>query len=134
MPRIIDSTSRADSLALCVNHLIASDGVGALTLRRIAQISRVSPAAMLKQFGSRAMVLRVACKRTSDDLITDFVEKQPHAGLPALLPTPTTRSWSDDPTVQARVWTAWLELARNDQGCSDASRIITTSCWPASTC
>lgn len=114
MPRLIDSSSRADSLTLAINHVIATDGVSGLSLRRIGQVSRVSAPTIVNHFGSRARLLQIAASRTARDRLDEFVEDQPYAGLQALLPHPTRRSWCTDPTVHARVWLGWLELWRSD--------------------
>lgn len=112
MPRLIDSASRADTLTLAVNHVIATKGVSGLTLRRISQASGVSPPTIINHFGSMARVLRVAASRNAQDRLDEFSVGQPSTGLCALLPRPTERSWCTDPTVHARVWLGWLELWR----------------------
>ncbi|KRF17765.1 hypothetical protein ASG90_05315 [Nocardioides sp. Soil797] len=114
MPRLIDAASRADTLTLAINHVIATEGAAALSVRRISRASRVSAPTILHHFGSRARLLSMAAARTAADRLDDFAARQPHEGLRAMLPRPSERSWCTDPAVHARVWLGWLELWRTD--------------------
>ncbi|QIX26119.1 TetR/AcrR family transcriptional regulator [Nocardioides sp. JQ2195] len=114
MPRLIDSINRTDTLTLAINHVIATDGVPGLTLRRISQVSGVRAPTVVNHFGSRARLLHVAAVRNAKDRLDEFVVGQPYRGLRALLPKPSDRSWCTDATVHARVWLGWLELWRSD--------------------
>ncbi|WP_067434509.1 hypothetical protein [Nocardioides jensenii] len=117
MPRLIDTQTRAASLTIAINHVIATDGTPALSLRRIAEVSRVSPSTMVNDYGSREQLLRIAAHLTANDRLRQFVIGQPCTGLLALLPgSDPEHSDHVDAVVQARVWQGWMELWRSLPG------------------
>lgn len=108
MPRLIESESRTDVLVGAINHILATDGIAALTLRRIGRISGVSPPSMLQHYGNREHLIRVAAFRTGKARLHDIERRRDLDGVLAFLPG------DDDGIVEARAWLAWSELWRAD--------------------
>lgn len=112
MPRLIDTESRTGTLIAAVNHILATDGVAGLTLRRIAAVSRVSTSSILHHLDSRERLIHVSAARTAQSRRDRFLAAQDRyddeRGLLALLPG------CDDEILDARAWLGWLELWRSD--------------------
>ncbi|MDN5895728.1 MAG: hypothetical protein L0H93_17100, partial [Nocardioides sp.] len=112
MPRLIDSESRADALIAAVNHILSTEGLPGLTIRRVAQVSRVAASSVLHHLGSRERLLAVSASHTARNRRHRFLAAEAGYGEPrgllALLPA------SPDEVVDARIWLAWLELWRCD--------------------
>lgn len=114
MPRLIDTESRTDTLIAAVNDILATEGAAALTLRRVAKVSRVSTSSILHHLDSRERLVQISAARTARARRARFLAAQDRydqeRGLLALLPG------SGDEVVDARAWLGWLELWRADPG------------------
>jgi AcrR family transcriptional regulator len=54
VPELIDTTSRVGILVVAMNELIATEGIPGLTLRKIAEVSRVSTGSMIHHLGGKS--------------------------------------------------------------------------------
>jgi AcrR family transcriptional regulator len=114
MPRHIDSESRTDTVVGAINHVLATDGIAALTLRRIGRLSGVSPPSILQHYGNREHLIRVAAFRTAKARLRDIERRRDSEGILAFLPV------DDDGIVEAREWLAWCELWRAEPSIAGA--------------
>jgi AcrR family transcriptional regulator len=108
MPRLIHSSSRADAMVEGVNRVLVTRGVFGLTLRAIAEESRISSGSLLHHFGSRERVLIVAAGRTGRWLIKAIEDEAWEAGVAAFVPG------DDDMVLLTRAWLGWCELWRSE--------------------
>lgn len=110
MPLLIDTMERTADLVRSVNHLLATGGPRALSLRRIAGTIGISPSSLIHHYGSVDHLLRVSAFHTGKARLRDLERRWPGEGLLAHLPA------SPDDVVDARVWLAWCELWRSEDG------------------
>ena len=108
MPRLLEVNSRTDALLLAACQIIGRVGVRGLTLRAVAAESRVSPAAIVHHFGGRARMDRVLGRTFGHRWMDELQVRARERGLGAFVPA------DHDEVEEARVWQAWLELARAD--------------------
>lgn len=101
---LIETESRTGTLVAAVNHLLVEEGPTALTMRRIAAVSRVSTSSILHHFDRRSRLLEVAAARTAKARLLDIHDRLPRCGLRAFLPE-TERDLPD-----ARAWLGWLSM------------------------
>ncbi len=71
MPALIDTGSRAGTLAAAVNELLVTEGIPGLTLRKIAAVSRVSTGSILHHLGDKNRLLSLAAGLTARGLQHD---------------------------------------------------------------
>lgn len=110
MPHLIDDRSRAETLTAAINHVLVTDGIPGLSLRRIAAVSRVSPGSMLHHFGGRARLIALAAALTARELHEDIRCRRDREEVCAFLPG------NDDGVLLHRAWLAWVELGRSAPG------------------
>ena len=108
MPALIDTGSRAGTLAAAVNELLVTEGIPGLTLRKIAAVSRVSTGSILHHLGDKNRLLSLAAGLTARGLQHDVEYRRWSEGVLAFLPA------DDDSVLNCRAWLAWVELARSD--------------------
>jgi AcrR family transcriptional regulator len=108
MPRLILPEGRTETLVDAINYLLARDGAGALSLRSIARVSRVSTSSMLHHFGSRAHLLRVAAGHTGRARLSVVERRARSEGAGAFLPADD----DEEDLITAGAWLAWCELWR----------------------
>ncbi len=110
MPRLIDTGSRTGTLVASVNHLLAVGGPRAISLRAIAEVSRVSGSSILHHFNTVEHLLRVSAHVTGKARLHRMETRWSDEGVAAHLPG------APDDVVDARVWLAWCELWRSHDG------------------
>ena len=108
MPQLIDTGSRAGTLAAAVNELLVTEGIPGLTLRKIAAVSRVSTGSIIHHLGDKNRLLSLSAGLTARALQQDIERRRWFEGVLAFLPT------DDDGVLITRAWLAWLELGRSD--------------------
>lgn len=118
MPSLLDTQTRTDALVEAMNHLVVSEGIPGLTLRKIARASGVSPGSMLHHLGSKAHLLRIGAHRTGKALRLQVRSYREVRGMGAFLPS------DPDELRLARAWLAWVELAR---GYLEIERVVAGS-------
>ncbi len=91
-----------------VHGLLASGGIGAITLRAVANRSGVSASGLLTHFQSRDRLLMVASRKTGERRIDDIARRSRRDQVLAFVPT------TEDEVADARVWLAFCELGRSD--------------------
>jgi AcrR family transcriptional regulator len=108
MPQLIDTRSRAGTLAAAANELLVSEGIPGLTLRKIATVSRVSAGSILHHLGDKDRLLSLSAALTAEAFQAEIERRRWLEGVPAFLPQ------DDDQVLSTRAWLAWVELARSD--------------------
>ncbi len=106
MPLLIDTESRTGLLVHAINDILIESGPAGLTVRNIAQVSRVGPSSIYGQMGSREHLLRVAAGTTCRARLTSLRVETEVDGILAFLPRDA------DEILETRAWLAWLELWR----------------------
>ena len=91
-----------------MNRVLVTRGVFGLTLRAIAEESRISSGSLLHHFGSRERVLIVAAGRTGRWLMKAIEDETWEAGVEAFLPG------DDEMVLLTRAWLGWCELWRSE--------------------
>ena len=91
-----------------MNELIATEGIPGLTLRKIAQVSRVSPGSMIHHLGGKSRLLSLGAGLTGQALLTAISDARWSVGPLGFLPG------GDDEVLTTRAWLAWVELGRSD--------------------
>lgn len=108
MPQLIDTRSRAGTLASAANDLLVTDGIPGLTLRKIATVSRVSAGSILHHLGDKNRLLSLSAGLTAQAFQDEIERRRWLEGVGAFLPE------ADDDVLITRAWLAWVELARSD--------------------
>ena len=108
MPQLIDTQTRAGTLAAAVNEVLVTDGIPGLSLRRIAALSRVSAGSIIHHLGGKDRLLSLSAALTARARREDVERRVWEEGVLAFLPN------GDDDVLSARAWLAWVELGRND--------------------
>jgi AcrR family transcriptional regulator len=108
MPQLMDTRSRAGTLAAAVNEILVTDGIPGLSLRRIAAVSRVSPGSMIHHLGGKDRLLQLSAALTARGLSDDTGRRSWDEGVLAFLPN------GDEDVLNTRAWLAWVELGRSD--------------------
>ncbi len=109
MPYLIDTESRTGALVDAINDVLWREGPTALSLRRIARASGVSPSSMLHHYGSREHLIRVAAGRTGRARVAGVRSRLYFEGVTASLPE------HERELPDARAWLAWQELWRSEE-------------------
>ena len=105
---MIHGPSRADALVSAINQILVTDGIPGLSMRRIAEVSRVSTGSMVHHFGGRARLIALAAAFTARHLHDDIRWRAGSEGVCAFLPR------DDDGVLLHRAWLAWVELGRSE--------------------
>jgi AcrR family transcriptional regulator len=108
VPQLMDTRTRAGTLAAAVNELLVTDGIPGLSLRRIAAVSRVSTGSMIHHLGGKDRLLSLSAALTARALRDDVERRLWNEGVLAFLPH------DDDDVLNTRAWLAWVELGRSD--------------------
>ena len=108
MPSLIRGPSRADALVSAINQILVADGIPGLSMRRIAEVSRVSTGSMVHHFGGKARLITLAATFTARQLHDDIRWRAGSDGVCAFLPR------DDDGVLLHRAWLAWVELGRSE--------------------
>jgi AcrR family transcriptional regulator len=116
VPRLIHGPSRAETLAAAINEVLVTDGIPALSLRRIAEVSGVSTGSMLHHFGGRSRLIGLAAALTARELQSEIIDGIGFEGVAAFLPA------NDDGVLLHRAWLAWVELGRSE---SEVEPVVT---------
>lgn len=99
---------RDEYLLVALNRVIATDGVGALTVRRVADELNMAGSTLLHHYGTRARFLAVGaremCRARHSWLASRVFIQGPVGFLPD----------DDEGLVGARAWVGWLELWRSE--------------------
>ena len=114
MPRILHTETRADAIVDAVSHLIITRGVDALSLRSIATATGLSPSTLLHQLTNRTRLLRVCASRFVRRHMAELRYRVELESAHGFLPR-TPQEVRD-----MRVWLAWRELGRSDDGIAHA--------------
>lgn len=125
MPRVVDHGQRRDELVDAAWQLIAEDGLGGVTIRRLAERSGWSSGAVRHYLPTREAVLEAAAQRVGaviEERVRSVKATAPLdalAGvLAAVLPTdPRSRRASE-------VWLAFVGRAISDPAIADAQGIL----------
>lgn len=130
MPYLIDTESRAASLAVAINRILAESGPAALSLRHIAQVSRVSTSSILHHFDTKARLIRVSLQLTAEGRLRALVAAGFRYGPVGFIPR------DGEAIVNYRVWLAWREIARSDDLLGEVvhRRRTTERSWLARLC
>jgi AcrR family transcriptional regulator len=108
VPELIDTTSRVGILVVAMNELIATEGIPGLTLRKIAEVSRVSTGSMIHHLGGKSRLLSLGAGLTGRTLHAAISDARWHVGPLGFLPG------GDDDVLMTRAWLAWVELGRSE--------------------
>lgn len=108
MPLLLNTRNRADRLVWVIVQLLAAHGIRGLTMRRIADASRLSTSSLVHHWGSKERLLQVACFKTTRWRLDDIVFRTPREGLGAFVPQ------ERESMLLAQAWLAWRELWRTD--------------------
>lgn len=104
MSRPLDGESRAATLIDAINHILVTEGIRAVTIRRIAEVSGVSTGAVMNHFGNRERLLRLAASKTVIERLRTVSLR--FDGLHAFLPR------HEQELQDVRAYLAWLEVER----------------------
>jgi AcrR family transcriptional regulator len=113
---LIHGPSRTEALVSAINHVLVTDGIPGLSMRRIAAVSGVSTGSMTHHYGGRARLIGLAASRTARALHADIDARRYGEGVCAFLPC------DDDGVLLHRAWLAWLELGRCE---TDVEPVVT---------
>jgi AcrR family transcriptional regulator len=107
VPYLMNTSSRVDDLVEAAIHLVDTEGVEALTLRKLAGAARVSPSTLLAHLGTKHRMIDLVTKRVGDGLVESVVRRSIRIHLEAAVP-------DDELLPVVRAWLALSELARAD--------------------
>ncbi|NYD40167.1 TetR family transcriptional regulator C-terminal domain-containing protein [Nocardioides panaciterrulae] len=109
MPRKIDYADRGDLIVDSVCRIVLRGGLPALSLRAVAGEIGMSPSSLLHQFDNRARLLSVSAAKVGAARTRYATWACHQRGPVGLLPR------RPDDLDRARVWLAFVELARSEQ-------------------
>jgi len=109
----MDHGARVADLTDATIHLVTTEGLAAVTIRRLADVMRLSPSTLTSHLTSRRRMLHLITCNLGDRVI-DLVDRcTRYRGLPGLIP-------DDDDLPVVRTWLAMVELTRTDVGTGTA--------------
>ncbi len=104
--------TRAESVTNSVNRLLTEHGASAVSMRAVAELTRLSPGSLNHEFGSKAGMLRrgaiLSIRSRRCAIIRSLWEHRALAFLPEEY-RPMQEHYGLD---SARCWLAWLEIGR----------------------
>ncbi|WP_395695165.1 hypothetical protein [Nocardioides sp.] len=109
MPYLMDRSERVDRVAAAAVHVIETEGLGALSVRRIAGVLNLNPSTLLAHLTDKTRIVGLVISRVGDQLVSSLRGAAVRRGAPALV--------LDSETLRlARAWLALVEMARADDG------------------
>ncbi|MBZ5737250.1 TetR/AcrR family transcriptional regulator [Nocardioides mangrovi] len=108
MPSLIDPGGRVDDLVNACLHLIDTEGVTALTVRKMAAVLRLSPSSLSAHLTNKHRMLDLVTKRVGMRLVRVIDYRVHRDGAAALVP-------DDDTLPFVRAWLGLVELSRADE-------------------
>jgi AcrR family transcriptional regulator len=112
MPSLMNSADRVDHLVSAVVHLIETDGVEAVTIRRIAGVMRLSPSTLTSHLTDKRRMIDLVIKGVETRLTRSIRARSLRYAVCALIP-------DDEDLPLVRAWLALTELARADDELSE---------------
>lgn len=105
----IHAFHRDEYLLVALNRVIATDGVAALTVRRVAEELNMAASTLLHHYGTRARFVEVGAREMCSARHTWVSSRIFIYGPVGLLPD------DDDALIAVRAWVGWLELWRSEE-------------------
>jgi AcrR family transcriptional regulator len=103
----MDTGARVDELTDAAVYLINTEGIAALTIRKIATVARLSPSSVISHLDNKSRLTDLVAKRIAERLDRQLGARVRHVGVLALVP--------DEGALElVRAWLAMCELARGD--------------------
>ena len=113
MPYLMDTGGRVDELTDAAVYLINTEGIGSLTIRKIAAVARLSPSSVTSHLDNKRRLTDLVAKRIAERLDHQLGLRVRYDGALGLIP--------DDETLElVRAWLAMCELARGDDALADS--------------
>ena len=107
MPRRIDYSDRGDFVTGAVERLIMQRGLGALSMRAVAEECELAPSTILHQYTNRARLLQVTAVKTAAARLRWMDYRAWTDGALAFLPD------TERQVELTRIWLAFVELGRS---------------------
>jgi len=107
MPYLMDTGIRVDELTDAAIYLINTEGIGSLTIRKIAAVAHLSPSSVTSHLESKRRLIDLATKVIAGRLGQRLGSRVRYDGPLGLVP-------DDDALPLVRAWLAMCELARGD--------------------
>ncbi|GAA4728929.1 hypothetical protein GCM10023350_10140 [Nocardioides endophyticus] len=108
MPYLMDTGGRVDELTDAVVYLINTEGIGSLTIRKIAAVAHVSPSSIISHLENKRRVTDLVMKCIAGRLDRRLATRVRYDGVLALVP-------DEGALGLVRAWLAMCELARGDE-------------------
>lgn len=131
MPKVVDHEERRGELAAAVWRLASSDGLEAVTVRRVAEEAGWSTGAVVHYFADKEELLLLAFSTVADRVRTRLAE----AAEQTTEPLDLVRAWlveglpiGPERQAEVRVWFAFLGLALTRPDFARAQR-LTYRAW-----
>jgi AcrR family transcriptional regulator len=107
MPHLLDTHDRVEMLTDAAIHLIETDGVTALTVRRLAGVMRLSPSTLTAHLTDKHRMIDLVTKTVGSRLVRSIEFGGLREGISGFVP-------EDEQLRLVRAWLAMSELARAD--------------------
>jgi AcrR family transcriptional regulator len=108
MPHLIDVDSRTEDVRAAANRILATRGLGGLSLRAIAAEVRISLGSLTSHYDNRTRLMHLLVQLASRAWLEDIRYRMRGEGILAFLPA------DEDGVEDTRVWLSWCELGRSD--------------------
>jgi len=108
MPQLINSAGRADDIRLAANYILATRGIGGLSLRAIASTVRISLGSLTSHFESRTRLIHLMVQLSSRAWLDSISYRTRSEGVLGFLPS------DEQGAEETRVWLSWCEIGRSD--------------------
>ena len=112
MPYLMDTGARVADLTDATIHLVTTEGLAAVTIRRLADVMRLSPSTLTSHLTSKRRMVHLITGNLGDRVVDLIDRRTRYRGLAGLVPDE-----ADLPVV--RSWLAMVELTRTDLGTSE---------------
>jgi AcrR family transcriptional regulator len=113
MPHQMDTGHRLDELTDAAVYLVTSEGIGALTIRKVAAVARLSPSSVTSHLENKQRMIDLVTKRIADRLDHQLGSRVRRNGALGLIP-------DDEALPLVRTWLAMCELARGDDALAES--------------
>jgi AcrR family transcriptional regulator len=107
MPYLMDTRDRVEVLTDAAIHLIETDGVTALTVRKLAGVMRLSPSTLTSHLTDKHRMIDLVTKTVGSRLVRSLELGAIRHGILGFVP-------EDEDLRLVRAWLAMSELARAD--------------------